>query len=69
MIEIKGAVVNGVIAVAKKRNGVQVCNNIISQLDEQVRQLFENPTSNTDWYSYESLLKFVEAELKIDYKW
>ena len=42
MIEIKGAVVNGVIAVAKKRNGVQVCNNIISQLDEQVRQLFEN---------------------------
>lgn len=50
MIEIKGAVVNGVIAVAKKRNGVQVCNNIISQLDEQVRQSFENPISNTDWF-------------------
>ena len=65
MVEIRGSFVNSTIAAAKKRNGVQFYNDIISQLDEQARQLFENPISNDGWYSYESLLKFLEAELKL----
>jgi hypothetical protein len=65
MVEIRGSFVNNSIDAVKKRNGVQVYNTIISQLDEQARQLFKNPISDTGWYSYESLLKFIEADLKL----
>jgi len=65
MVEIKGSFVNGTIAAAKKRIGDQVYNTIISQLDEQARQLFEQPISETGWYSYDSFIKFLEEELKL----
>jgi hypothetical protein len=65
MVEIKGAVINGSINAVKKRNGVQVYNDIISQLDEQTRQFYEKPISVTGWYLYDFLIKFLEAEIKL----
>ena len=65
MVEIRGSFVNSTIDNVKKRNGNQVYSDIISQLDEQARQLFENPISNDGWYAYESLLKFIEVDLKL----
>ena len=65
MVEIKGSVINDSINTVKKKNGDQVYNNILSQLDEQARQLFEQPISETGWYSYDSFIKFLEEELKL----
>jgi hypothetical protein len=65
MVEIKGAVVNGSMIAVKKRSGDQVYNNIISQLDEQTRQLFEKPIANTDWFPLDYFLKFLELDIKL----
>jgi len=65
MVEIKGSVINDSINAVKKRSGDQVYNDIISQLDEQTRQLFENPISDTGWYSLDSYIKFLESDIKL----
>jgi hypothetical protein len=65
MVEIKGSVINDSINTVKKKNGDQVYNNILSQLDEQARQLFEKPILDTGWYSLDSFSKFVELEIKL----
>ncbi len=65
MVEIKGSIINGSINAVKKRSGEQVYNNIISQLDEQTRQLFEQPVLNAGWYSLDSLLRFLEQDIKL----
>ena len=65
MVEIKGSVINDATSAIKIRNGVQAYNTIISQLDEQTRQLFEKPISDTGWYSLDSFMKFVELSIKL----
>ena len=65
MVEIKGIAINDTISAIKIKNGIQAYNNIISQLDEQTRQLFEKPMSDTGWYSLDSFMKFVELSIKL----
>ena len=65
MVEIKGIAINDTISAIKIINGVQAYNTIISQLDEQTRQLFEKPISDTGWYSLDSFMKFVELSIKL----
>ena len=65
MVEIKGAVVNGSIHAIKVRNGEEAYNTIISRLDEQTKQLFENPISDADWYPLDLFLKFLEKDIEL----
>ena len=65
MVEIKGALVNGTINNIKIRSGDQVYNNIISQLDEQSRQLFEKLISDAGWYPLNSYMRFLELDLQL----
>jgi hypothetical protein len=65
MVEIRGSFFNGSINAVKIRNGDQAYNEIISQLDEQARQLFEKPISDTGWYPLDSFVKFLEQDIKL----
>lgn len=65
MVEIKGAVIKDAINDVKNRNGDQVYNTIISQLDEQTRQLFKKPISDTGWYPLDLFVKFIELNIKL----
>ena len=65
MVEIRGLSINGSIAALKKRKGDQVYNDVVSQLDEQSRQLFEAPILDVGWYSLDSFLTFLEQDIKL----
>ena len=65
MVEIKGAAIIDAISAIKIMNGDQAYNDIISQLDEQTRQLFEKPILDIGWYSLASFMKFMESVIKL----
>lgn len=66
MVEIKGIAINDTISALRMVNGDQAYNTIISQLDGQIKQLFENPISNTGWYPLDFFMKFVELSIKLN---
>lgn len=65
MVEVKGSIVNEYIIAVKKRVGDQIYNTIISQLDDRSRLLFEKPISDTDWFSLDAYVNFLELDIKL----
>ncbi len=64
MVEIRGFLINNSVASLKKRIGDQVYDDILSQLDDQSRQLFESPISDVAWYPLDYFAKFLEQDIK-----
>jgi len=65
MIEIKGSVLSDSIHAVKERSGEQIYNNIIDQLDEQSKKIFEQNILATSWYPLDSFVKFLELDIQL----
>ena len=65
MIQIKGSVISDAINAVKKRHGDQVYNQIISRIDDDSKQIFNQVVFASSWYPLDAFIKFLEADIEL----
>lgn len=64
MLHIKGTVVLGTLEAIKARAGKAELDKIISHLDLETREIFQQPVSPSSWYSCDTFSRFLEADIR-----
>ena len=64
MLHIKGTAVQDTLKAIEARAGKAELEKIISHLDPETREIFQQPISPSAWYSCDAFSRFLEADIQ-----